>query len=1129
MMKDKKAIWSFLGLLVLFSLLHTLFAWGLNILVFTPWWLGTIVVISILLLSSLFSFLIVRSLFGVKDPEKEALKLQASFYRAYFKKSFDALWRIQAKTSTNPYHTPWYLYINENYDDDRVLIEQMGYEPIELEDKYNNENAPISFWLNESSVLVCIHQTSPIEKLNQATDLLTKHLLKKRPRQAVNGMIVGVSIRELLSNDSSAISNKGKKDRNLIRHFNQSFGLNLPLYSIFTHMSELRDFCEIFSTLDERERDQAFGALVPDKSQLEFNKTWFDESFDELQKNISDSLSNALKSQLNTDYRDAIVAGTFQFAILKSNIENYFNSLFIDHQFEGKALYFRGYFFANAGGEARPIDPLTMMQASDLGYEQLSRQELVKKNLSLFGKSLMRSILVKESHIVGVQSRRELTYRFTRVFVTGGLLMFFIGVLWVFKSSFDFQQEIDQKAIVQLDRYEENLASNGLIGDDLSSPIFSLSEIRDIYLLYRVEKPWFLFSWLPDSSIQVEVDKAYFKELEEVLLVRMRDYLLKDLFVYNKLGDKVKTLELFNLQQILYNPVRDNSEVLVEYYVSALKEEGEGDTVILARFRELAHDLLATSAVPQQDNQELVDLVKTSLSTEDVSDLLYQHILQEERYSQRIDLREKLGQSYLKVFKFKADFNQYLVPFLFTRDGFQELMASTGFELADDAIKGYEGVMGRVSEAELSRINRQLRQHYIDDYISFWQNFISNIEWVRTESWADTKQQLALASDPIFSPLVRLYSLIASNTNISEVFKPKVPVKDEKATEVVAENKPSEMVTKIANEIELPFVSYQKLTQLDDAGQSRLDIALTQMTNTLNWIKQSDESQSREQFFLEQVAKLDTISPIAQMDTLSHSYSDPILPNMLQGIANLFNQLALVDIRSLINTDWTVVSRFYNAKLSNKYPYKKSAKTDVSLKDFQDFYGPEGTVAGFVKAYESYFTKSSDGRTMMRSFLVDRHLILNLGYEAAIDKVNKVRAVFFLKNAVQVPFLVKAQSMTPTLTEFTIRDDGLLFSYRNGPTIWQNLTWPMLDNQSFNLDLQIKNVDGIVNRQRFEGFWNWFRLADALKGSLITGTQDVSLLYSDKDNQVRFILRVENGVNPFVANYFAGTQIPLTL
>lgn len=1127
MIKDKKAIWSFVGLLVLFSLIHTLLAWGLDILIMTPWWLGTLVVISILSLSALFSFLIVRSLFAIKDPKKEALKLQASFYRAYFKKSFDALWRIQAKTSNNPYHTPWYLYLNENYDDDRELIQQMGYEPIELEEKYNNENAPISFWLNETSVLVCVHQSSPAAKLKQATELLTKHLLKKRPRQAVNGMIVGVSVRELLANDSGAIANKGKKDRNLIRQFNQAFGLNIPLYSIFTHMSELRDFCEIFSTLDERQRDQAFGALVPDVAQLEFDKTWFDESFDRLQKNISDSLSNALKSQLNTDYRDAIVAGTFQFSILKSTIENYFNSLFVDHQFEGKALYFRGYFFANAGGEARPIDPLTMMQASDLGYEQLAKQELVKKNLSLFGKKLMRSILVKEAPIVGVQSRREFTYRLTRIFVTGGLLLFFAGFLWTLKSSFDFQQAIDQKALVQLDRYEDNLASNDAIEDDLSSPIFSLSEIRDIYLLYRVEKPWFMFAWLPDSSIQVEVDKAYFKELEEVLLVRMRDYLLKDLFVYNKLGDKVKTLELFNLQQILYNPVRDDSEVLVDYYVSALKEEGEGDTVILERFKELAHDLLATTAIPQQDNQELVDLVKTSLSTEDVSELLYQHILQEERYAQRIDLREKLGQSYLKVFKFKSDFNQYLVPFLFTRDGFQELMSSTGFELADDAIKGYEGVMGRVSEAELSRINRQLRQHYVDDYINFWQSFISNIEWVNTTTWADSKQQLALASDPIFSPLVRLYSLIASNTSVSTVFTPKTPPKE--GDEAAVADKPSELVSKVANAIELPFVSYQKLTELDDAGQSRLEIALTQMTNTLNWVIQSDDSQSRERFFLEQVSKVDTISPIAQMDTLSHSYTDPVIPSMLKGISTLFNQLALTDIRSLINSDWAEVSNFYKTKMVNKYPYQKTSKADVSLKDFQDFYGPEGKVESFVKVYGKYFKQGSDGRMMMRSFLSSRHLILNSSYATAVDKVNKVRAVFFQENEVQVPFLVKAQSMTPTLTEFTIRDDGLLFSYRNGPTLWQNLTWPMLDNQSFNLDLQMKNVDGIVNRQRFEGFWNWFRLADSLDGSLITGTQDVSLLYSDKDNQVRFILRVENGVNPFTANYFVGTRIPVTL
>ncbi|MCG6451120.1 ImcF-related family protein, partial [Vibrio parahaemolyticus] len=138
---------------------------------------------------------------------------------------------------------------------------------------------------------------------------------------------------------------------------------------------------------------------------------------------------------------------------------------------------------------------------------------------------------------------------------------------------------------------------------------------------------------------------------------------------------------------------------------------GEGDVALLERFTALAEDLLRSGATPPDAEPELLALVRKSLSANDISELLYQHILQHPDFSRRVDMRTKLNPSYQNVFVFNPPPPPYLIPYLFTREGFEDLYNETGFQLASEAIKSYEGVMGNISgDAEMNRINRQLRE-----------------------------------------------------------------------------------------------------------------------------------------------------------------------------------------------------------------------------------------------------------------------------------------------------------------------------------------------------------------------------------------------------------------------------------
>ncbi|MDN3683344.1 ImcF-related family protein [Vibrio sinaloensis] len=107
-----------------------------------------------------------------------------------------------------------------------------------------------------------------------------------------------------------------------------------------------------------------------------------------------------------------------------------------------------------------------------------------------------------------------------------------------------------------------------------------------------------------------------------------------------------------------------------------------------------------------------------------VETLLYEHILQTATYSKRIDVRQELGSNFSQLLSFSPNYAGYLVPYLYTPSGFNELDLSVGSPVLNEALSAYEGVAGASPSAlEMYRISRDLKQMYQTDYINYWRDF----------------------------------------------------------------------------------------------------------------------------------------------------------------------------------------------------------------------------------------------------------------------------------------------------------------------------------------------------------------------------------------------------------------------
>ncbi|WP_245907092.1 type VI secretion system membrane subunit TssM [Photobacterium sanctipauli] len=1093
----------------------------------TPSWLLAAQVIALLMEAGLVAWGVYYLLRRPKPVVDEEKIVQQQRLAQLIKNRFAVIWKKQLASSANPYHLPWYLHLTNNIEQDTTLLRQLGFEMVETAEMPSDTICPVHFWAAENAVLIAIDLSHPQALVNDSIDTLFALLMKKRERQALNGVLCAVNLAALVQSDELTANELSLKYRSYLADFNQRTGLSLPTYCLFTQLAGVKDCCEIFSTLNEIEREQPFGALVPAIQGKGYDKGWFDASFDDLLQRLSITMSESLQQQLSDEYRESSVSGIFQLSALRFDVEDFLASTFNHHQFDDISLHFRGYFFLNAGGENTKADLLTFINAAELGMEALTASPNVETSLSLFIKKLFRDCIVKEADLVGVHPTKEWRYRCSRVAILGSLALLFCGFGLVLKTHYDQQQQVDNQALAMLERYKQNLSNDVIVPDDLSSPVFSLSELRAINQLYHGEETaWYdLSHWLPDSSIKTYVKTAYYQELNSVLLTIMRDYILKDMFVYNSLDDKVKTLELLNYHQLLYNPDRHDVSSLINYYIAALKEEGEGDADLLERFELLAMDVLNSGAVPPESDQELLALVRSSLSLNDMSELLYQHILQHPNFSRRVDLRKKLSPAYESVFQFTDDFSGYLVPYVFTREGFEELTNETGLQLASEATQAYEGVMGRISgEAEMNRINRQLRERYVSDYVKFWKSLTANILWVEVSTWGESTIQLEVATDPLYSPLVQLYQLVDIHTRLID----NAAASDKGETDQ-AENPNalrSDTIERVAKSIAIPFSNLHHLLAESETGQSKLAVALKQLRLSLEWIESAKEARSRGEYYLEQLKSADTSTPIAYLYKLSSNYDDPILPILMRGQALTINELALSASRGAINQEWGDIYRFYDKRFKGRYPFDKQSMFDTSLADFEDFFKRGGLFDGFTQKYNDYFDAGGFGETVIRGFIPHQDMIVSREYRAFEKTVKRVQQGIFSDDKIGFEFLLKADRMSPALTRFSIESGNKLFEYNNGPLLWRKQSWPIVSNRINDISIVTTDGSGADTREKLTGEWGWFRVADKMQSSSIVGTESLAWQYLADNHYVDLVVKSNGREQPFSPRFFQGLALP---
>src|SRR5262249_53045969 len=180
-------------------------------------------------------------------------------------------------------------------------------------------------------------------------------LLKKtRPRRPLNGLIITLSVPDLLQQSAAERDAYAQALRARLQELYQELGVRIPIYVLVTKSDLLAGFSEFFASLGKDGRAQVWGFSRPFGAE-QFDTAAMSAEVMRLEPRRFDRLLERLEEGRGPARRALLSGFPQQFALLRERLVPCVEAAFAPSQFETPSLL-RGVYFTSGTQEGSPID-----------------------------------------------------------------------------------------------------------------------------------------------------------------------------------------------------------------------------------------------------------------------------------------------------------------------------------------------------------------------------------------------------------------------------------------------------------------------------------------------------------------------------------------------------------------------------------------------------------------------------------------------------------------------------------------------------------------------------------------------------------------------------------------------------
>jgi type VI secretion system protein ImpL len=820
------------------------------------------------------------------------------------------------------------------------------------------------WWFTEDAVLIdtagrYTTQDSDEKADKQSWFAFLDMLKKNRPRQPINGVIVAISLEDLMTLSTADLDAHANAIRARLLELHDRLKVDFPVYALFTKSDLVAGFMEFFGNLGENGRKQVWGATFQtgDKTRNLVGEVPLE--FDALLERLNVDLTDRLQEEPAPSTRVSLFGFPSQMSALKRPIFDFLNAIFEPTRYHANATL-RGFYFTSGTQEGTPIDQVIGALAKSFGAQEVASEVYSGRGKSFFLTDLISKVIIGEAAWVSTDRsavRRAFIIK-TAAFAAIALVSLLLSTMWW--VSYTRNRALIDATNLAAREYEAAagpLAKESIISDrELHKVLPLLDRLRAMPAGYGNRKDstpiLATFGLSQRDRLQSSSENAYRIGLERMFRSRLV-FRLEEQLEANRSNPSVlyEALKVYMMLGGLQPPERElilswmRRDWLDNLYQGAANTEGRRrleEHLVAMLDLEAGYEPLITLHGP------LVEDSQRTLARLSVAQRAYELLKSQARANAGPNLRDWTvvragGPDVALVFQGERgeSLENIKVPAFYTYAGFQRAFIDRLGDISEQ-VKKERWVLGQVGEQsavseQYDRLPDDLLAIYTRDFVSAWREALNKVQMKRLNSDRPKYTPLNAIASPT-SPLKQLLESVRDETALTRE-RPgfKKEEKDAKATSVLLGQQDKAPGLNIENAFKNVHIAVEGDGQRKPVEQIIAVLGEINQSVTLAATNPSQAAQANDQL-QRQLALLKN----------SAARMPPPFAQMMGAAANDFEGDAARDQASQIGQGLREqVTRPCQTIITDRYPFVRGSTKEVPLADFGRLFGPGGILDKF--------------------------------------------------------------------------------------------------------------------------------------------------------------------------------------
>ncbi|CAM5185012.1 type VI secretion protein [Bosea thiooxidans] len=1035
------------------------------------------------------------------------------------------------------------------------------------------------WWFAEDAVLIDTagrYTTQDTDtKAEKASWLSFLDLLKaNRPRQPINGVLVAISVEDLLTSSPEEIAAHADAIRARLLELHERLKVDFPVYAVFTKADLIAGFNEFFGSLTEPQRRMVWGHTFQTADKTRNMIGDVPPEYDALIARLNERLPDRLQDEPNPTARAQIFGFPSQMATLKRAIVDFLTRVFEPTRYHANATL-RGFYFTSGTQEGTPIDQLIGALSRNFGSDHAGVASFSGKGKSYFLTELIQKVVIGESGWVSTDlgaARRSTALRVAGFATVALLTLAALGLWW---TSFSRNSDLVTATNYGLADYRSAAApvlQETTVSDRNFSRILPLlHKLRNMPAGYATrEEPTptlATFGLSQRERLQNATEITYRQALERMLrsriIFRLEEqleanannpgFVYEALKVYMMVGGQAKLdrdlvtswMRLDWAENLFPGPANAKGREALEEHLTAMLDLDEGDAEPIVKL-----------------NQSLIEQSQRTLRRLSIAERAYELLRTQSRSESQKDwvVSQRGGSDVRLVFEGLSgeDLDQIRVPYFYTNDGFQNAFIGRLGDIGDQ-IERERWVLGenldqQAITTQYATLFPDLMKLYSRDYVANWQKALKRLK-LRPLN-ADKPRYVALSA--IAAPTSPFKQVLESLRDETQLTKER-PNAKKAAAQATAQAAADTLAQRASNalgrlganlplaapgverllaggtdttlgaDIEAQFKSFHVLVD-GDLGRRPVD----QLLQTFAEINQNlataatNPAQSA-------AANAALVPLIATLRANSSRYPAPFDGMVIQAVNDFEGDATGATVALLRQALAEQVTRICTEVMNNRYPFTKASARDVPLADFARLFAPGQIMDKFYKERLEPFVDTSKAQWSWR---VDSRVARALSPTTLreFQRAGEIRDAFFPTggNLPSFQMVVTPTALSADAANAKLEINGITVTSQQGVNTPTPVMWPgggvgktaitlTLGGSSGNsggmfgggfFSSGAQQPQGEVKLFEKEGTWSFFRLLDS--GSVLKQGDNVGFTLNAGGRQVGYSFGVGSLKNPLI-------------